>query len=91
MGTTRSAPARTLFPIPLAQELQEAIDPAIQLDVMIEDLGIGLGRGQGDRSASQDLVAVGKPLGQLAGQLLSKLRIHQGGFNLAPHLPTRGI
>jgi hypothetical protein len=55
---------------PLAQELHEATDPAIQLDVLIEDLGIRLGSGQGDRPASQDLMAFGKPLAQLPGQLL---------------------
>ncbi len=59
------------MPIAFAQELQEATDPPIQLDVLIEDLGIRLGSGQGDRPASKDLVAVGKPLVQLPGQLLA--------------------
>ena len=62
-----SEPARIRLLIPLAQELKEATHPAVQLDVLIEDLGIRLGRGQGDRPTSQDLVAVGKPFDQLPG------------------------
>src|SRR5258708_26762176 len=84
-------PARIGLSVSLAQELQETSDPAIQLDVLIEDLGVRLRRGQGDCPASEDLVAVGKPLAQLPGQLLSQLGIHQAGFNLPPDLWTRGI
>jgi hypothetical protein len=83
--------ADDLLPGQLAQELQEPTDTAVQLDVLIEDLGICLGRGQRDGPASQDLVAVGQPLGQLARKLLAKLRIHQGGFDFTPDLRTRGI
>jgi len=63
-------PRGSVLPIPLAQELQAATDPAVRLDVLIKDLGIRLGSGQGDRPASQDLVAFRKPLAQLPGQLL---------------------
>src|SRR5258708_32097978 len=55
-------PARIGLSVSLAQELKQTSDPAIQLDGLIEDLGVRPGYGQGDCPTSADHVTAGQPL-----------------------------